>query len=78
MRGSVIALTDISGAIVETYFYDPFGKLITNQTIFNNKLYIGTSDVLFDNETELYYMHARYYNTEAGRFIQKDSVVILH
>jgi len=26
MRGSVIALTDISGAIVETYSYDPFGN----------------------------------------------------
>ena len=74
MRGSVIALTDITGAIVETYSYDPFGKLLSNQTIFNNKLYIGTSDVMYDNETDLYYMHARYYDTEAGRFIQKDSV----
>jgi RHS repeat-associated protein len=74
MRGSVIALTDSTGAIVENYSYDPFGKLETNQTIYNNNLYIGSSDVLYDSDISLYYMHARYYDFEAGRFIQKDSI----
>jgi len=27
---------------------------------------------LYDTETDLYYMHARYYDPEAGRFIMKD------
>jgi len=43
-------------------------------TIYNLKLYIGRDDVLYDAETELYYMHARYYDPEAGRFIMKDPV----
>ena len=31
-------------------------------TIYNLKLYIGRDDVLYDAETDLYYMHARYYD----------------
>jgi RHS repeat-associated protein len=74
MRGSVIALTDEDGYIVETYSYDPFGNLLSTPTIYNPKLYIGRDDVLYDTETDLYYMHARYYDPEAGRFIMKDPV----
>ena len=74
MRGSVIALTDEDGYLVETYSYDPFGNLSSTPTIYNPKLYIGIDDVLYDTETDLYYMHARYYDPEAGRFIMKDPV----
>ena len=74
MRGSVIALTDEDGYLVETYSYDPFGNLLSTPTIYNPKLYIGRDDVLYDTETDLYYMHARYYDPEAGRFIMKDPV----
>ena len=31
-------------------------------TIYNLKLYIGRDDVLYDAETDLSYMHARYYD----------------
>jgi len=31
-------------------------------TIYNPKLFIGRDDVLDDTETDLYYMHARYYD----------------
>ena len=54
--------------------YDPFGSILSNPTIYNPKLYIGRDDVLYDTETDLYYMHARYYDPEAGRFIMKDPV----
>ncbi|HPO29456.1 MAG TPA: RHS repeat-associated core domain-containing protein [Caldisericia bacterium] len=72
MRGSVIALTDEDGYIIETYSYDPFGNILSTPTIYNSKLFIGRDDILYDTETDLYYMHARYYDPEAGRFIMKD------
>jgi RHS repeat-associated protein len=72
MRGSVIALTDDTGNIAETYSYDPFGNILSTPTIYNSKLFIGRDDILYDTETDLYYMHARYYDPEAGRFIMKD------
>ena len=72
MRGSVIALTDEDGYIIETYSYDPFGNILSTPTIYNSKLFIGRDDFLYDTETDLYYMHARYYDPEAGRFIMKD------
>ena len=74
MRGSLIALTDDTGNIAETYSYDPFGDLLSTPTIYNPKLYSGRDDVLYDTETDLYYMHARYYDPEAGRFIMKDPI----
>ena len=74
MRGSIIALTDEEGNIVETYSYDSCGNLLSSPVIYNPKLFIGRDDVLYDSETDLYYMHARYYDSEIGRFIQKDPV----
>ena len=74
MRGLIIALTDKDGNIAETYSYDPFGNILSTPTIYNPKLFIGRDDVLYYSETELYYMHARYYDPEAGRFIMKDPI----
>ncbi len=73
MRGSVIALTNDTGYVVENYC-NPFGNLLSKPTIYNSKLSIGRDDVIHDSETELYYMHARYYDPEVGRFIMKNPV----
>ena len=54
--------------------YDPFGNLLSNQTIYNPKPFISRDDVLYDPEISLYYMHARYYDPEADRFIMKDPI----
>jgi len=66
MRGTVIALTDEEGNIVETYNYDPFGNLLPNPSIYNPKLFIGREPALYDSETKLYYMHARYHYQSSG------------
>ncbi len=66
MRGTVIALKDEESNIVETYSYDPFGNLLSNPSIYNPKLFIGRDNVLYDSETKLYYMHARYQHQRNG------------
>ena len=88
--GSVYALTDLSGLVVEGYQYDAFGR----QTVFDpgpgNAPVFGPGQVVsvggaslvgntflfagmqYDPETGLYYVRARYYNADQGRFLQQD------
>ncbi|XZF77791.1 RHS repeat-associated core domain-containing protein [Bacillus sp. AL-1R] len=71
-RGDILALTDANGNRVATYNYGPWGELISKT---------GTVDIPFryagyyyDQETGLYYLKARYYNSELGRFLTKDGI----
>ncbi len=72
-RGSTIALTDSSGTVTDTYAYDPFGKPVnrTGSTI-NPFTYIGSYGVI-DEGDDLFYIRARYYDSEQQRFISKDT-----
>jgi RHS repeat-associated protein len=76
----VTALTDTSGAAVERYVYDPYGKTtIYNPTWTaevtwanseqNEILYCGYR---FDSETGLYHVRNRMYHTTLGRWMQRD------
>jgi len=76
--GSVIALSDETGSVVEKYEYDAYGKttvlnsngvVISASTVGNDFGYTGQRN---DNETGLYYYKARYYSTEMGRFMNMD------
>ncbi|MBW8017658.1 MAG: hypothetical protein FVQ82_15885 [Planctomycetes bacterium] len=72
--GSVIALSNDSGTIVQQYTYDPFGiTTITTTTGYTtpNNPYMYTAR-RYDPESELYYYRARYYKPELGRFLQPD------
>jgi RHS repeat-associated protein len=68
--GSVRQLTDLSGKITDTYNYDAFGNLLnlTGMTP-NNYLYRGEQ---YDPDLGLYYLRARYYNPQTGRFLSTD------
>jgi len=68
--GSVRNLSDGTGAMTASYTYGAFGDL---------RLVKGSSGTTFkftgeqtDDETELIYLRARYYDPEVGRFITKD------
>jgi len=69
--GSIIALTDDTGAVKTTYAYDPFGKVtITGEASDNPFQYTGREN----DGTGLYYYRFRYYSPELQRFISEDPI----
>ncbi|MFH1869000.1 MAG: RHS repeat-associated core domain-containing protein [Candidatus Omnitrophota bacterium] len=70
--GSIVAITDSTQDIINSYTYDSFGN-ITEQTgaLPNPYTYTGRE---YDSETELYYYRARYYNSRTGRFLSEDPI----
>ena len=85
-QGDIIAIADISGNPVAKYTYDSWGKLISikdsndvDKTTDEN--FIGYINPVryrgyyYDSETGLYYLNARYYDPEVGRFINADETL---
>jgi len=71
--GSVIALSDVnSSVIVERYSYDVFGQPNTTSSLGNPYMFTGRR---YDDESDLYYYRARYYDPQIGRFLQIDPIV---
>jgi RHS repeat-associated protein len=71
--GSTIAITDSAGQVVNTYCYSPEGLVGTQETIPNPFTYVGRFGVMAEGNG-LYFMRARYYDPEVGRFINKDPI----
>jgi RHS repeat-associated protein len=70
--GSIIALTDATGAVTTRYRYSPFGKTETiGEDVAQPFRYTGRE---WDDVTGLYFYRARYYSPEIGRFITEDPI----
>jgi RHS repeat-associated protein len=68
--GSVRQLTNSAGAVTDEYEYDAYGNSFTKSGATpNNYLYRGEQ---FDSDLSLYYLRARYYNPNTGRFMSRD------
>ena len=67
--GSVVALTNSYGTVVEQYHYDVFGTPNTTSSVGNRFMFTGRE---YDSETGNYYYRARYYNPNIGSFLQTD------
>ncbi|MEI6091911.1 MAG: RHS repeat-associated core domain-containing protein [bacterium] len=74
IRGSVIAMTDANQSITHKYNYDVYGKCLnsTEPTNDNNKFRFLGNHGIIDEGNGLYYIRARYYDSELGRFISED------
>ena len=74
-RGSTVAMTDTSQAVVNSYAYDEFGAVLNNnqQTLAQPFTYVGQFGVM-QEPNGLRFMRARYYDTATGRFLSKDPV----
>src|SRR5579863_9205385 len=68
--GTVRQLTNIAGAVTDSYEFDAFGNLVASTgTTPNAYLYRGEQ---YDPDLGLYYLRARYYNPITGRFMSRD------
>jgi RHS repeat-associated protein len=81
--GSIHALVDGSGTIVESYSFDAFGRvlgiyngsgvLLTESAIGNRYLWQGRE---YSFKTGMYYFRARYYDPVSGRWLSNDPLGI--
>jgi len=68
--GSVYQMTDEDETVIRTYDYTAFGEIISETgTLSTPFTYTGREH---DNESELYYYRARYYDSSVGRFLSRD------
>lgn len=70
--GHTVALTDSAKTIVNAYAYTPFGTLANQQeSIAQPFKFVGRYGVMTE-PNGWYYMRARYYDPQVGRFISED------
>ena len=79
IQGDILKIYDNSGVLYAEYSYDAWGKCtiksnVNNIAAINPFRYRG---YYYDTETELYYLNARYYDPEIGRFISPDGTEYL-
>jgi RHS repeat-associated protein len=70
--GSTILVTDETGKTVWSTDYTPFGKAAAIEGELKGNIKFTGKD--YDEDIELYYCNARFYDPELGRFITEDSV----
>ena len=81
-QGDITGITDSSGNIIAEYVYNSWGKVLNvldstgNEiTDVNNIAHINPlryRGYYYDSELGLYYLNARYYDPETGRFLNAD------
>ena len=77
LQGDVIGIVDSTGANVAEYRYDAWGRILEEIGTMASVNPIRYRGYCYDAETEMYYLHTRYYDPEVGRFINSDDVSLL-
>ena len=71
--GNTLFLTDDSGSVISSYAYSPYGELLsTTGSLDNPFTWQGKFGVMQEGSNGLYYMRARYYDSQTERFISRD------
>ena len=79
LQGDIVAILDSAGSVVVEYKYDAWGKPISKTGSMASTL--GTVQpfryrgYVYDEETGLYYLRRRYYNTLSCRFVNADTLI---
>lgn len=80
-QGSITGIVDGSGNTVVRYSYDAWGNLL--ETTGSQAKTLGKqnpfrySGYYYDEETGLYFLNSRYYDPQAGRFLNPDAMIDL-
>ncbi|ANE46718.1 hypothetical protein SY83_11040 [Paenibacillus swuensis] len=70
-HGDVTGLLNCKGELVNSYTYDAFGQTTEKKELIQNRfLYSGEQ---YDEITDTYYLRARNYDPNLGRFTQEDT-----
>jgi RHS repeat-associated protein len=72
-HGDVTALTDANGNVVAQYQYDAWGNILSKTGAMASANPYRYAGYYYDEETGLYYLMARYYDANIGRFITRDT-----
>ena len=70
--GHTVALTDKSNVVTHKYAYSPYGKVLGQVDVPSQPFKYAGQVGIFTESENLYYMRARYYDAEVGRFISED------
>ncbi|MEG1551515.1 MAG: RHS repeat-associated core domain-containing protein [Oscillospiraceae bacterium] len=74
LRGSTVAITNTKGAVIDTFKYDTYGKVIKRTGTTNTPFQYNGRDGVMTDENGLLYMRSRYYSPELKRFLNADIV----
>ena len=78
LQGDIVALLNGAGNVVVSYVYDawgaPIGKSGSMAETLGSVQPFRYRGYVFDEETGLYYLRSRYYNSELGRFLNADTI----
>ena len=79
LQGDIVGILDSNGNLVVEYKYDAWGKPLSTTGSLADTLGIRNPfryrSYVYDEETELYYLRSRFYNSEVLRFINVDGIV---
>ncbi len=70
--GHTVALTDAGNTAVNKYAYSPYGKLLAQEQAIDQPFKYAGQVGVYAEDDSFYYMRARYYDAEVGRFISED------
>lgn len=83
LQGDITAITTDKGTIVANYTYDAWGNILSitdgSGTAISNQSSVALMNpfryrgYVFDDDTGLYYLQSRYYDSLTGRFINADN-----
>ncbi len=74
--GSTVALTDSTGAVKNTYAYDPYGKVTASTGSVANPYRFGGAYGAYTDSSGLVKIGERYYDPALGRWLQQDPLAI--
>ncbi|WP_028307955.1 RHS repeat-associated core domain-containing protein [Desulfitibacter alkalitolerans] len=76
--GNTTAITDETGKLEAAYVYEPYGSIVQSlDEAFDNTFTFAGAFGVVDEGNGIYFMKNRYYNAQAGRFLQDDPIGVL-